>query len=231
MNRPTTASAPNGTTLPNDQAASSSGPIGPFWVGDIPAAPARIAVARNGSPADLTGRTVAASLVRPSGYADPLPATVSGSEVLVTFPADRSLFAARGLYRIALTFTVTATGAREQGSAVRFPVEAEDGWHTLATARDEWGQAAPRDDVTLFKLLTIARDQIIDLADRDISTVPLGCQEAQWLHARNIYNATSTAVRADGGVSGNAPTFRPHPIDWHIAQLVNPRRGGIGGAA
>lgn len=206
--------------------------IGPYRVGSIPSGAVTVDVTRGGADADLSVYdAVTAELVRPSGYVDALEAEVLGADVYVRFPRDRSLFPVRGLYRIRLTFSSTITGAREEGTGIRFPVEAEDGWHTLATAREAWGQAAPRDDVILFKLLAIAREQIEALADRDISTVPLGCQEAQWLHARNIYNATGTSARTDGGLAGNAPSFRPHPIDWHIVQLVNPRRGGVGGAA
>lgn len=108
-------------------------------------------------------------------------------------------------------------------------------WHTPATAADEWANAVViADDAIFTELLEVARDQVMAYAPKSQRAayaaateeapydVPLNLRRAQLRHAENMWNAASVDSAGDLGEG----TFRssPHPLDWHIKQLIRPRQ-------
>lgn len=103
-------------------------------------------------------------------------------------------------------------------------------WHTLETARDQWADA-PYDNDQLEELLEVARVQVVAYSPTrktdpsvaaDSSTVPVTYRLAQLRQAQNIWSAG--AVNADGGIGdGSDFVLRPHPLDWHVKQIIRPK--------
>lgn len=106
-------------------------------------------------------------------------------------------------------------------------------WHDPETLRDEWSDAEQLSDELLVELLEIAQVQVMAYArksDRDAYEaataeepydVPVSLRKAQRRHAENIWNAT-TANPAGGSGDGDF-IIKPHPIDWHVKQLIRPK--------
>lgn len=102
-------------------------------------------------------------------------------------------------------------------------------WHDLESARDQWIDA-PLDDDVLGELLEVAREQVIAYAptlptpaeDAPLS-LPVSYRRAQLQQARNLWNAA--AVNGDGQTGSGDFVFQPRPLDWHIRQLLRPRKG------
>lgn len=82
--------------------------IGPYRVGDIPAADLQIEVTRDGAPADLTGVTgVTGTLIAADGTPSVLPGVIEEGSVIVLDWPDTSPFSAPGMYSV----TPVLTGA------------------------------------------------------------------------------------------------------------------------
>jgi len=117
-------------------------------------------------------------------------------------------------------------------------------WHTVETARDQWIDA-PLDDVVLTELLAIAKQQVAAYAPSGVFPgvitegsghegaygeaiwdgilVPDNFRYGQLRQAQNLYNAGR--VNANGSLGdGNDFVMTPHPLDWHIKQILRPRR-------
>lgn len=105
-------------------------------------------------------------------------------------------------------------------------------WHNLESARLQWADA-PYDDDVLEELLEVARgqvitysptkkaDPIVELASTD---VPVHYRLAQLRQATNLWTAAS--VDTTGGMGdGSDFVIRPHPLDWHVKQIIRPRGG------
>lgn len=105
-------------------------------------------------------------------------------------------------------------------------------WHDIESIRGEWVDA-PLDDGVLAELLDVAKDAVMayafksdrvayetELEDYD---VPARLRMAQRRHAENIWNAAS--VDSSGGGGEGDFVAQPHPLDWHIKQLIRPRGG------
>jgi hypothetical protein len=108
-------------------------------------------------------------------------------------------------------------------------------WHDIESARDEWVDA-PLDDDVLGELLDIAEQQVVAYApalpeptDEELEDsgwtqpIPAAWRRAQLTQARNIWNAAK--VDPSGGVGDDTFVLRPHPLDWHVKQLLRPRKG------
>ena len=110
-------------------------------------------------------------------------------------------------------------------------------WHDVLSAREEWVDA-PDDDSILGELLSIAAEQVMAYAPASLreefegevgddewpegwSNPPIAFRRAQLMHAKNMW----TADRVDsGGTFGDGEfQVRPHPLDWHVKQLIRPR--------
>lgn len=202
--------------------------IGPFWVGDIPAGPLTITVTDDdGLAADLsdfTGVTVACT--SPLGATvDGFTGSISGSTVLVAFPDD-SPFAASGVYT--LQVTLTSDDLWQTLPLERMIVQAVDGWVTLDDARAKW-RDAPADDDTLFELLEIAKQQVVEFAptayddDGNVITTPalMNYRLAQRMQARNLWNANQVDP-GNGQIGADTFVIRPFPMDWVVKNIIRP---------
>jgi hypothetical protein len=97
-------------------------------------------------------------------------------------------------------------------------------WLTTETARGLW-RDAPADDATLQLYLDVSRDAIEDFGRTlaDPEAIPAGWRMAHWQHARNCLNAGKAAA-GGGDLDGSGFGLVSVPLDWHIQQLVRPRR-------
>lgn len=108
-------------------------------------------------------------------------------------------------------------------------------WHDIESARDSDWSDAPDDDDVLEELLEIAQDAVVRYMPRverlayeealdaeDPWDVPARLRKAQLMHAKNIY--TSDVVDTGGGIGDGEFQIKPHPLDWHVKQLIRPRR-------
>lgn len=108
-------------------------------------------------------------------------------------------------------------------------------WHTAASAYDEWADAvAVADEDVLTELLEVAKEQVMAYAfksDREAYEaaneeapydVPLRLRRAQIRQAENMWNAAR--VDSSGEIGEGSFVSSPHPLDWHIKQLIRPRR-------
>lgn len=201
------------------------------YIGDIPAQPVTIDPPETIDLADYTDAL--ASLHTPAGDDHVLVASIVDEQVIVEFPADESLFTVEGVHLIRVTL-YTPGGAVANLPAVRFVVQDPDsGWHTLDSVRDEWGDAEHIPDPTLFSILTVAREQCLTFAPLAVVTppveppppvvVPENYRLAQRVQARNIWNAARVAP--DGSTGQDDYVIRPFPLDWHVKQILRPKRG------
>lgn len=111
--------------------------------------------------------------------------------------------------------------------------------YTAEEAVTRWGVGAPSES-RMAELLAVSEQQIFEYAPLplpDLTTVfeealededaalmvPAGHREAHFVQARNIHNATLKAPGSqDFGPDGMAIAL--HPLDWHVKQLLRPRR-------
>lgn len=95
-------------------------------------------------------------------------------------------------------------------------------WHNLESAREQWPDA-PDDDLVLEEILDVAQVQVMQYAGTDPEVqVPQRFRRAQLIHAKNMY--TAQMVDSGGMVGEGDFQIRPHPLDWHVKQLIRPRR-------
>lgn len=94
--------------------------------------------------------------------------------------------------------------------------------YSESEARTRWGVGAPT-EATLTQLLAVSWAQCSAYAPvADPADVPVGHREAHFQQARNIFNASKNGP---SGTSGpDEFMFSPHPLDWHVKQLLRPRR-------
>lgn len=212
-----------------------------YWTGDLPLSalvlvPTRADERGNAAPVDLTlWDACSAQLVTPAGSTVAVDATIDDGAIAVDLSGSASPFPVGGLYLLRLTLERSAlpatesapavAAARERLDAVPLVVHADDGWHTLPSARAEWRDAGAIADRRLWVLLDIARTQVTDYAPalEPDQLPPIAYREAQLMQARNLWNASR--VDAAGG-SGGDETFAltPFPLDWTIKQLLRPKR-------
>ena len=103
-------------------------------------------------------------------------------------------------------------------------------WHDPESASAQW-EDAPYDEERLQELLDVARGQVIAYApekksdpnlDPASTTVPVAYRLAQLRQAQNIWTA-GTVDPAGGIGDGEAFVLRPHPLDWHVKQIIRPK--------
>lgn len=205
-----------------------------YYVGDIPAEDLVIEPARGGETVDLAPFTEAdTEVVLRTFEGDPVEADFlvtfdTGEEdlVILEWPAT-TVFETPGLYTLTIALVNDTPGAeaREQLAPVYLVVQEEDGWHTLDSARVEWADAEGLSDISLFRLLELARQQIIAYAPAlaDGVAVPSNYKRGQLMQARNLLNAIRVDP-ASGGVGEDTFVLRPFPLDWTVKQVVRPER-------
>lgn len=100
-------------------------------------------------------------------------------------------------------------------------------WHDTTSLVEAWGaEADPIPDALLESLIDVARDQVIAYAPRldDYTEIPERYRLGHFRQAQNLYK--STIVDASGGVGmGSDFVVTPHPLDWHVKNILRPRRG------
>jgi hypothetical protein len=201
--------------------------FGPWSVGDAITGPASVPYLDGDEPADFTGITlVDGQLVDPLGGLYPIVAVVDpldGSRIAYTLSGDA--FPLDGLY--GLSAGVVTAGGTFRTAEAPFVVEARDGWATIAGVRAQW-RDAPDHDVVLWRLLEVARTQVVTyaraVAVADAGPIPRPHPNlvlAQITQARNVWNA----VKSDPGSQGIGDegfVIRPFPMDWTVKNLIRP---------
>jgi hypothetical protein len=98
-------------------------------------------------------------------------------------------------------------------------------WHTAATARERWPDAA-RDDNMLNEYLEVAKIQVLAYAPAlaEGAEIPVHYRMAQLMQARAIWAAT--VKNSEGQLdAGGYAIPAPHPLDWSVTQMLRPRTG------
>jgi hypothetical protein len=201
--------------------------LGPFGRFDRPLSASTVVLTEDENPVDLDFlQTVTASVIRPdgvevdgidvNGVASNFSASVVADTIKVTWPTT-SVLLDSGVYQLKLRLNDS------ESVLSPFVVEEQDGWHTLTSARREWPRCPVEDDVQLWELLAIARMQCLSYAEElETNAVPLNFKTAQLVQARNIWNAS---IADPTGDSSGEFSFQPRPMDWHVKNLLRPRRG------
>lgn len=199
---------------------------GPYWVGDVPVTDLVVVPSRGGEDVDLAPFSdVDIDLYDPDG-APVLTAgflarlTTTHDSVLVEWPGD-SVLAVAGIYTLVLTL-LTDAGGRERADSVTFVVQADDGWHTLDSIRNEWADA-PDDDTTLYALTESAKTQCIDYAPRLTGRPPTTFRQAQLIQSRNLWQSVKSDQGGQLGADGFA--IPVYSLDWVVKGLLRPKRG------
>lgn len=222
--------------------------IGAYYVGDMPSQSGVIVV-----DGDLSRfSNVSVSLTDPNGASATHSgiATIDTEEDQISIDLSGDYFDTPGLWTLQLV--LTGSGVKESLSPVGFVVELEDGWHSLSSARNEWPDA-PENDVQLFTLLSISKQQVAAYAptveanevlvaggltpDPDhpglwiigstsllgSGPVPMNWKQAQLLQSRNNWNASKVDA-GNGQIGTDTFVIRPFPMDWTVKNTIRPKR-------
>lgn len=191
-----------------------------YHVGDIPAQALVVDPAFDTSDFD----TVEAELTDPAGETIALDAALDDDQIIVEWPPPPSILTVGGLYDLRLT--VESGGLRQRLPLVSLVVQDDtDGWHTLDSIRDLWPDA-PSSDRWCFELLEVAKADVLAFAPALLEgvVVPANFRRAQYMHARDIWNASQNT--GDSGELGDEGfAVRPYPLDWMVKQVLRPRTG------
>lgn len=205
-----------------------------YYVGDIPAEDIVIEPARDDDPISLEPFTEGdTETVWRDFDGEPVAAdflvSFEEDQLVVEWPTAESPFAEAGLYSLAIT--LVGDDARERLAPVYFVAQAEDGWHTIDSAREEWHTGAPTLDRRLFQLLEQAKEQVIEFAPAiaAVAPIPARYREGQMMQARNLWNAGRVDPQS-GGTGDEEFVIRPFPLDWMVMQVLRPKKA-IGGIA
>lgn len=193
-----------------------------FYIGDVPSVSFGIEPARDLTPFN----SVTVQLLDPEGAVVPLIFTGSivDDEVVIVWPATTP-FAVAGVYSLRVTLTNTVTSVRERLAPIRIIVQAEDGWHTVDSAREDW-EDAPDSDAAVYDLLELAKDAVLEYAPALAvdAPIPVNYRAGQRGHAENIWNSTRVNPTTGGDGDGSF-VMRPFPLDWQIKQILRPKSG------
>lgn len=197
-----------------------------YWLHDQPVDPLVLVPTRDGAPIDLEPFVGASAvLVGPAGQTDAPTVTIATDDDGLSLHVELPALEHAGLNWLRVTLAA-AEGRQQRIDAVPVIVQDDDGWHTLASARAEWPDAAGIDDRRLFVLLTIARDEVLTYAPRlpAGTLVPLPYREGQLLQARNRLNAARVGPSGSTGADDGFQ-LSPFPLDWTVKQLLRPQSG------
>jgi hypothetical protein len=195
------------------------------WVGDVPASADEVFVDLGETNLALF-TSVTGVLTNPAGTVVPMPGTVftlnAVSETILVKWGPAIAFAVAGSYSLQLRLTGPLVSQRLAPEA--FVVEEQDGWHTLASARDQWASASD-DDTDLYELLLVARTQCLTYAPALAAgaPVPASYRKAQLMQARNLWNASKKDE--GGGIGPDGFSITVFPMDWSVKNLLRPKTG------
>lgn len=187
-----------------------------YYVGDFSDEALIVTPTRGGEDVELHDHTFVVDLVSPAGHpVDPAPtATLVDDEVHVVISTP---FTLPGVYKVWVT-ALRGTTARVSLDAAFIVVEDRNEWHTLHSAREEW-RDAPRDDVALHTILTLARDEVEAYARIGASWATI--RQGQIMQARTLWNAAK--VDASGTLGDGTFQITPRPLDWMVRQVLRPK--------
>lgn len=191
-----------------------------YWEGDTPAAPLDVVPLRDGDPVDLDGYTGAtAQLTGPTGVVTPAAAELRDGACWITLPT----LTEAGLQLVSIQLQSGAGSERFEAEPI--VVEADSGWHSIASARAEWPASAKLDDFQLYGLLQLARNDCEPYAPQLPAGTrpPLHYRAGQLMQARN--RLTAGSVDPSTGDTGEGSfAVGPFPLDWHVKQTLRPSR-------
>lgn len=185
--------------------------LGPYYVGDNPAAALVIDVTRNDTAVDLSGYdTATLTVTGPDGEtvtwdAEPV---VGASSITVPFPTS-SPFTTAGVYTLALVLVATPTGATERVDPVGLTVlavGASTTWATVAEVEATTGVAVGKTDLLQAQaVIDVYANRTVDAADgltaRDRGWLKRAlCWQAAWQAQQYGYagRQNATSVGQDG---------------------------------
>jgi hypothetical protein len=202
--------------------------FGPWAADDTIVGPAHVTyLDEDGDPADLSGTILSnGRLTDPAGLHAEAPASLSGAILsAIDYQLPGAPFLIAGVWQLDVQLQVDGNLFRT--APATFVVEAGDGWATIAAARAGW-RDAPAADATLWRLLDVARQQVIEWAPADAFAVPgsrpaAHLVTAQLTQARNVWNAVKTDP-ASQGIGDEGFVIRPFPMDWTVKNMIRPPR-------
>jgi hypothetical protein len=139
------------------------------------------------------------------------------------------VFPVAGIHRLRVTLTM-GTFAQQIPDVPIVVVDPDDEWHSVESIRLEWPDAEHIPDASLWEILEVAKDQVLEFAPVLAAgvSIPVTWRTAQRVQSRNIWNAARVAP--DGTAGMDDFVIRPFPLDWHVKQILRPKRA-IGGIA
>lgn len=230
--------------------------FGPFRVGDSPANQITITI-QDDDDSDLSDYTSCdAVMVDGTGTTVATLTAVSITDGMVTFPFPPDPFATAGVYAINPTIH-GSNSTLLQLAAVEFPVEADDGWHSFASATNFLNNDFPEDPMVGYILLECAKLSVATFAPSlgfsDAGVTPislptdyynglpmLGYQADGITPVRPPMNFKQAelmqarnilnSVKTDPSQTDDGALFviRPYPLDNFIKKLLRPSQGPLG---
>jgi hypothetical protein len=194
-----------------------------FYIDDVPAEPFLIdLLPETIVPAQFTAAS--AVIIDPAGVSTATTATITvDGSIEVDWPAT-SVFTVEGIYRIRVTLT-SATASQRLPDVRIVAQDPDSEWHTLDSIREDWPDGETIPDATLYELLDVVRGQVLDFAPvlAVAAPVPARYRLAQRVQVRNTWNAAKVSPAGEFG--GDEFVIRPFPLDWHVKQILRPKRG------
>lgn len=199
-----------------------------YYIGDIPAEALVLDPPETINLDDYT--TAEAVMVSPAGVSTTIPASIldDNEMIAVDLPNDASVFPVAGVHRLRVTLTDPAGYSQRIPDVPLVVQDIDSEWHILDTIRAEWPDAEHIPDASLWDILEVAKGQIIAFAPplAEDAPIPVEWRTAQRVQSRNIWNAARVAP--DGTTGQDDFVIRPFPLDWHVRQILRPKRA-IGG--
>lgn len=194
-----------------------------FYIGDVPAQPFVIEPPES---IDLDLFVNAdATIIAPDGtvYSEDVTATLNEVDITVDLP-PYPIFTGAGIFRLRVQLD-GADGSQRLPDVRLVVQDADSGWHTVDSIREEWADAEVIADPLLWRVLEVSKGECIAFAPKlaDGAAVPINYLDAQGMHARNRWNARKVAP--DGSVGSDDFVLRPFPLDWHVKATLRPKRG------
>lgn len=149
-------------------------------------------------------------------------AEITDTAVEVDFE-EGAIFTEPGLWT--LTVTLMSGTAIRRLPSIRIVVQADDGWHTLDTARHAWSDAVRIEDDILWEILAVAKHEVVAYAPALAvgATVPVHYRKGQLMQARSLWNA-SKVDPSSGAMGDDSFAITPFPLDWQVKQVLRPKR-------
>jgi hypothetical protein len=204
--------------------------FGPFATGDVVTWTLEVPYETpDGVPVSLPDdQTPTSTLVAPDGVTVAAASAIvddgTGTRNVLSVTLPGGPFTLPGEWAISTTLTDAGDGSTVRIPGVRFVVEdVASGWLTLAEIRQEW-RDAPSLDVVLWRLLEVARVQVLAYTPEPVPVLPTpNLIAAQREQARDVWNQTKTDP-ASIGIGDDVLAIRPFPMSPWIKDMIRPKR-------